>query len=188
MATKTSHPAAGGPSQGMSAQAGATQIIQQAGGQLAQIAETSAMLYSATEAIQQINQQLTQRAALRQQQMAERLRQASSPGEMMALGSGMFSSTLQEATQYWQDVAAAALKMNTSLMERSASQASQAVQTAQAAQPPAPAVTPAQPLNPALQAWQGLVPAQAPAVNPALQAWQNLFMAPMNAFSNATQH
>ncbi|MDB5869551.1 MAG: hypothetical protein JWP96_1883 [Polaromonas sp.] len=46
----------------------------QARNQIAKVAEATSMLYSATESIQQINLQLTQRAALRHHQIAQRLR------------------------------------------------------------------------------------------------------------------
>lgn len=139
MVTKTHRTAADSEIESFSGQ---SQITSRARNQLAEVAEAASVLCSATESIQQINQQLTQRAALRHQQMAERLREATTPAELMAISSTMFSSGMQEVAQYWQDVAAAAMKMQNDMVEHASSQKQSRASTETS--------------NPALQAWQNM--------------------------------
>lgn len=181
MATKSTRNSAQRESENMTA--GQAQITSQARDQLAEVAEATSVMYSATESIQQINQQLTQRAALRHQQIADRLREASSPAELLAIQSTMFTSGLQEAAQYWQDVAAATLKVQTEMMERNAAHQ--------------PGAASANAGNTALDAWQKLFTAplntsgaSGSAGNPLFDAWQKMFTAPLgasNAFAATTE-
>lgn len=122
---------------------GQSQITSRARNQLAEVAEAASVLCSATESIQQINQQLTQRAALRHQQMADRLREATTPAELLAIGSTMFSAGMQEVAQYWQDVAAATMKMQNDMVEHASSSQKQTLASTETS-------------NPALQAWQNM--------------------------------
>jgi hypothetical protein len=174
MTTKSTRSSAQRDSQDLST--GQAQITSQAQNQLAEVAEATAVIYSATESIQQINQQLTQRAALRHKQIADRLRQASNPAELLAIQSEMITSGLQEAAQYWQDLAAAALKVQTEMMERNAA--------------PQPGGSSAQAGNTALEAWQKMFTAplnassaSGSAGNPMFDAWQKMFTTTLNASS-----
>jgi hypothetical protein len=132
---------------GAADQTGMTEIARQ---QLSMAVDATSVLYRATEAVQQIQHQMTQRAALRYQQMADKLRAATSPAEVFAIQSSLFTSGMQEATQYLQDLAAASMKMQGDIMRRGTDQSTQAA---------APAAF---------------------AVNPMLQAWQTMFTAPLN--------
>ncbi|MDQ3060051.1 MAG: phasin family protein [Pseudomonadota bacterium] len=172
MAIKSSRNSAHRDSEDLSA--GQAQLTSQARNQLAEVAEATSVMYNATESIQQINQQLTQRAALRHQQIADRLREANSPVELLAIQSTMFTSGLQEAAQYWQDVAAATLKVQSEMMERNAPHQSGA--------------GPAHAGNTALDAWQKMFTASlntssgsGSAGNPLFDTWQKMFTAPLGA-------
>lgn len=129
---------------------------EQIASQLAEVAEVTSVLYSATESLQQINQQLTERAALRQHQLAKKLREAQSPTELLSLQSTVFTEGMQEAAHYWQEVAAAAMKMQSDMMEHATTQK------------------------------QSIAPAQAAASNPVLQAWQTMFTAPLGMLNGST--
>jgi len=118
--------------------------------QLATGVEAAAVLYRAAEAVQQINLQLVQRATLRQQQLAEQLRATSSAAEVMALQASLLSAGLQEATQYWQELAGAAMTLQGDMLR-----------SGQGAAPAATGI----PVNP---------------IGPAWQAWQTMFTAPLN--------
>lgn len=84
--------------------------------QLIKASEMSCMMCRAAEAMQQIHQHMTQRAALRYQQMADQMRKAHSPAELMAIQSGLLTAGLQETARYMQDMTAATLRMQGMLM------------------------------------------------------------------------
>ena len=110
-------------------------MSEQARHQLVLASEVSSVMCRAAEAVQQIQQHMTQRAALRYQQMAEQMRQASSPGEFMALQSTLVTAGLQEVAQYMQDMTAATLRIQSMLIDQRRTQegAAMAGQAASAA-------------------------------------------------------
>jgi hypothetical protein len=114
--------------------------------QLASGAEAAAVLYRAAEAVQQINLQLVQRAALRQQQLAEKLRTITNPAEVMSLETSLLSVGMQEATQYLQELAAATMAMQSELMRGAGSNGKADTQ-------PETGI-PVSPIAPVWQAWQ----------------------------------
>lgn len=122
--------------------------------QLASGAEAAAVLYRAAEAVQQINLQLVQRAALRQQQLAEKLRTITNPAEVMSLETSLLSVGVQEATQYLQELAAAAMAMQGELMRGAGRNGTGGAQ-AETGMPVSP-------------------------IAPVWQAWQTMFTAPLN--------
>ena len=104
--------------------------------QLAIASEVSCVMCRAAEAMQQIQQHATQRAALRYQQMADQIRQAQSPNEVLAIQSTLVTSGMQEVAQYMHDMTTATLRIQSMLLEtRRSSQdtASTAAPTATAA-------------------------------------------------------
>ncbi len=115
MATKPTRASADREQESLTGQAALTEQTRH---QLADAAETTSVMYRAAETLQQIHQQLTQRVALRHQQMTERLREANSPADLMTIQATLVTSSIQEAAQYWQDLAAAGLKMQADMMEQ----------------------------------------------------------------------
>jgi len=129
--------------------------------QLAMAVDQMAAMYRAAEAMQLIQHQLTQRMALRHQQMAEKLRNADTPADFLSLQSVLLTSGLQEAVQYWQELGSSTMKMQGEMMNRATATASEAASNAEPA---------------ALQ------------TNPMIQAWQTLFLSPLNGLAAATRH
>lgn len=119
--------------------------------QLANTAQTASALLRALDSFQQTQQQMLQRAAQLQSQTAERLRNARSPTELMAVQSSLMLSSLTEIAQYTQELLLASLKAQNELMRPTEEQQAGMAQAANA----------------------GAVPL--------FQAWQSVFSAPMNA-------
>lgn len=109
-------------------------MSEQAKQQMVMASEVSSVMCRAAEALQQIQQHVTQRAALRYQQIAEQMRNANTPTEMMAIQSSMMSQGMQEVAQYMQDMTTAALRIQSLMIEnqRSPEAASMASQAAAA--------------------------------------------------------
>jgi hypothetical protein len=103
--------------------------------QLASTATTACAMLRAMETFQQTQQQLIQRAALLQEQTADRLRSANSPAELMAIHSTVLLSSVSTIAQYAQEMMLASLKAQGEFM-RPTEQQQQAVRsTASAAAP-----------------------------------------------------
>ena len=104
--------------------------------QLANTAQTASALLRALEGFQQTQQNMLQRAALLQQQTAERLRNASSPTELMAVLSSFLLSGLTEMAQYTQELMLASLRAQNELMRPTEEQQAGAAQAATASAAP----------------------------------------------------
>jgi hypothetical protein len=103
--------------------------------QLASTATTACAMLRVMETFQQTQQQLIQRAALLQEQTADRLRGASTPAELMAIHSTVMLSGFSAIAQYAQELMMAGLKAQSEFI-RPAEQQQQAVSsTANAAAP-----------------------------------------------------
>jgi hypothetical protein len=103
--------------------------------QLASTATTACAVLRVMETFQQTQQQLIQRAALLQEQTADRLRGASTPAELMAIHSTVMLSGFSAIAQYAQELMLAGLKAQSEFI-RPAEQQQQAVSsTANAAAP-----------------------------------------------------
>jgi hypothetical protein len=120
-------PTRGGDSQNL--------MSEQARQQLAMASEVSCVMCRAAEALQQIQQHATQRAALRYQQVADQIRSAHTPAEVMAIQATLMTSGMQEVAQYMQDMTTATLRIQSTLMEarRGQDSAAMAGQSASAA-------------------------------------------------------
>lgn len=92
-------------------------LSEQARQQLVLASEVSSVMYRAAEALQQIQQHMTQRAALRYKQVADQMREAASPAELLAIQSGLLTSGVREVAQYMQDVTTATLRIQSILLE-----------------------------------------------------------------------
>ena len=115
--------------------AGASAVADITRQHLASTATTACAMLRAMETFQQTQQQLIQRAALLQEQTADRLRSANSPAELMAIHSTVLLSSVSTIAQYAQEMMLASLKAQGEFM-RPTEQQQQAVRsTASAAAP-----------------------------------------------------
>ncbi len=78
--------------------------------QMANSATTACAMLRAMDTFQQTQQHMIQRAALLQEQTADRLRGANTPAEVMAIHSTVMLSGLSELAQYAQELMLASLK------------------------------------------------------------------------------
>ena len=138
-------------------------MVDMARQQLALSADAISAISAAAGAIQQIQQQLAQRVAQRHEQAAQRLRSSTNPSEVLAVQIDLFTSGLQEAAQYWQQVAAASMRAQPALTN-AASAVAQAQDTG-----------------------QQQVSAAGNMMNPMLQAWQSLVTSPLNGSAGSTE-
>jgi hypothetical protein len=84
--------------------------------QMSVAADASSALFRGFEAIRKIQQQAAHTAAQRHQAVAQRLHGGCAPADLMAIQSDLLSGDLKSATQYWQDLAATAMEMQTEMM------------------------------------------------------------------------
>jgi hypothetical protein len=99
--------------------------------QMATSASTASALLRAMDTFQQTQLHMIQRAALLQEQTADRLRNANSPIELLAVQSTVMLSSMSEWAQYTQELMLASLKaqgefMRPSEQQQSVSQAASA--------------------------------------------------------------
>ncbi len=111
--------------------------------QLANTASTTGALLRAMDTFQQTQQHMIQRAALLQERTADRLRNATSPIELVAIQSTVVLSGLSEWAQYSQELMLASLKAQSEFMRPAELQQQSAAQAANAA-------------GPLFQAWQSV--------------------------------
>lgn len=111
--------------------------------QMASTATTACAMLRAMDTFQQTQQHMIQRAALLQEQTADRLRNASSAAELMAINSTVLLSSFSELAQYGQELLLASLKAQSEFM-RPAEQQQQAVSSSASA------------AGPLFQAWQSV--------------------------------
>jgi hypothetical protein len=123
--------------------------------QLAAVADGASALLRASEVITQVQQQAVQRAALTQQQTAEKLRSMNHPGELLIIQSGLMMTGMQEAAQYLQELTAASLRLQAEMLGRAGQQQGASSNVAGAA--------------------------MSPVMSPMMQAWQSMFSAPLNS-------
>lgn len=120
--------------------------------QMATTASTTSAMLRALDTFQTTQQHMVQRAALLQEQTAERLRHAQTPFEVMSIQSSMMLSGMTDLAQYAQELVIASLKAQGEFMRPGDQQpAAHAGPTATAA--------------PLFQAWQAVFN---PALNPAM--------------------
>lgn len=111
--------------------------------QMATTATTACALLRAMETFHQPQQHMIQRAAMLQEQTAERLRNAVSPIELVAIHSTVVMSGLSEMAQYAQEMMLASIKAQSEFLKPSQQQQNAASQGAGAA-------------GPLFQAWQSV--------------------------------
>ncbi len=103
--------------------------------QLANSASTAGAMLRALDTFQQTQLHMIQRAALLQEQTADRLRNANSPIEMVAIQSTVVLSGLSEWAQYTQELMLASLKAQNEFMRPAEMQQQSASQAAASAAP-----------------------------------------------------
>lgn len=111
--------------------------------QMATTASAASAMLRALETFQQTQQHMLQRAALLQEQTAERLRQANTPVELLSIQSNMVMASLTDMAQYAQELMLATMKAQSEFVrpvEQQQGVATAAPQTA----------------SPLFQAWQAV--------------------------------
>jgi hypothetical protein len=84
--------------------------------QMALAAQSASAMLRASESVRKVQQQTAHRASVQHQEMAERLRAPCDLNELMAIQGELLRFNLQEAAQYWQQIAMAALKAQADLV------------------------------------------------------------------------
>ena len=84
--------------------------------QLAMMTSCAGVLYRGSEAVRAIQHEAAQRAGARHEEAAQRLRAGCEPSELMAIQAELVRSSLQEATQYWQQIMGAALRLQAEMV------------------------------------------------------------------------
>jgi hypothetical protein len=84
--------------------------------QLAVAADAACALLRGSEAMRSIQQQAAHEASLRHQAAAQKLHGSCGPSELVAIQSDLLRFDLQGATEYWQQITAAALKSQIEIM------------------------------------------------------------------------
>jgi DNA-binding transcriptional regulator/RsmH inhibitor MraZ len=84
--------------------------------QMALITQSASALLRASESVRKVQQQAAHRASAQHQDIAERLRAPCDFGELMAIQSELLRFNMQEAAQYWQQIATAAFRAQADLV------------------------------------------------------------------------
>jgi hypothetical protein len=84
--------------------------------QLELATRSATAVYRGAEALQKIQQQAAHRASVHHQEAAEKLRGQHDLGEVLAIQADLLRFNLQEAAQYWQQLASTALKVQVDLV------------------------------------------------------------------------
>lgn len=124
-------------------QAGTSAVADLTRQQMASTATTACAMLRAMDTFHQTQQHMIQRAALLQEQTADRLRSANTAAELMAINSTVLLSSFSELAQYAQELMLASLKAQSEFM-RPAEQQQQAVTSSASA------------AAPLFQAWQSV--------------------------------
>lgn len=103
--------------------------------QLASSCSTACAMLRALDTLQQTHAHMIQRAALLHEQTADRLRDANSPAEMLAIQSTVMISGLSEVAKFSQEMLLASLKAQNEFMRPAEQQQQTVASTAGAAAP-----------------------------------------------------
>jgi hypothetical protein len=77
--------------------------------------EGAGVVFRSLQAMRSLQEQAAREATERHVALAEKLRTAATPAEVLELQGELLRASLESATRYWQQVAAATLEMNTEL-------------------------------------------------------------------------
>ena len=84
--------------------------------QMSVAADASCAMFRGFEAIRKVQQQAAHTAAQRHEAVAQRLHAGCAPADLLAIQSELLAGDFKGATQYWQDLAATAMEMQTEIM------------------------------------------------------------------------
>lgn len=84
--------------------------------QLAATTDAACAMFRGSEAMRAIQQQVAHEASLRHQAAAQKLHGSCAPADLLAIQSDLLRFDLQGATQYWQQLATAALQSQIEMM------------------------------------------------------------------------
>lgn len=110
--------------------------------QLILATEIACAVFRGSEAMRKIQQQAAHDASMQQETVAQKLRNQSGPSDLLAIQADLMRFSLEGVTQYWQQLAAALVKMHGEMADCT----SQVLQTA-----------PERSLKPAIEAWQSVL-------------------------------
>ena len=83
--------------------------------QMVLMTQSASALLRASEAVRKVQQQAAHRASAQHQEVAERLRSPCDFNELLVIQAELLRFNMQEAAQYWQQIASAALKAQVDL-------------------------------------------------------------------------
>jgi hypothetical protein len=83
--------------------------------QMALMAQSASALLRGAEAMRKVQQQAAHQASAQHEQAAQRLLSPCDLGELMGIQAELLRSNMREAAQYWQQLATAALRIQTEL-------------------------------------------------------------------------
>jgi hypothetical protein len=84
--------------------------------QLALMTQSASALFRASESMRKVQQQAAHRASLQHQEAADKLRAGCDFNEMMAIQTELLRFNMEEAAQYWRQIAGAALRIPVELV------------------------------------------------------------------------
>ena len=84
--------------------------------QLSVAADASSAMIRGFEAMRKIGQQTAHDASARHKAVAQKLHGTCQPADLMTIQAGLLRDDLESATQYWQQLAATVLEMQTEMM------------------------------------------------------------------------
>ena len=84
--------------------------------QLSVAADASCAMIRGFESMRRIQQQAAHEASARHKAVAQRLHGSCQPTDLMAIQTGLLREDLESASQYWQQLAATVLEMQTEMM------------------------------------------------------------------------
>jgi hypothetical protein len=84
--------------------------------QLSVATDASCAMFRGFEAMRKIQDQAVHDVSARHEAVAQKLNGASQPADLMSIQAGLMRDDLESATQYWQQLAATALEMQTEMM------------------------------------------------------------------------
>jgi len=117
MSAKTRTPRAAPPREAAFAPAAGANLLGDLGRQQMSVAtDASCAMFRGFEAMRRIQEQAAHHASTRHQAAAKKLHGTCDPGDLMAIQAGLLRDDLESATQYWQQLAATALEMQTEMI------------------------------------------------------------------------
>lgn len=84
--------------------------------QMSVATDASCAMFRGFEAMRKLQEQTAHDTSARHEAVAQKLQGASQPADLMAIQAALMRDDLESAAQYWQQLAAAALEMQTEMM------------------------------------------------------------------------